>query len=133
VVADQHGAPTWSRDLARMAAHVIGRCEERAAGAGPSGSLLDAVTQAGGVYHAAGAGETTWFGFAAEAIRQQRLREPGVRLAEVDAIATAEYPTPARRPENSRLKCSRLAETLGWRMMPWERSLEAVLAELATA
>jgi dTDP-4-dehydrorhamnose reductase len=127
VVADQHGAPTWSRDLARMAAHVIGRCEERAAAAG---SLLDAVRQVGGVYHAAGAGETTWFGFAAEAIRQQRLREPGVRLAEVDAIATTEYPTPARRPENSRLECGRLAERLGWRMMPWERSLEAVLVEL---
>ena len=133
VVADQHGAPTWSRDLARMAAHVIGRCEERAAGAEPSGSLLDAVTQAGGVYHAAGAGETTWFGFAAEALRQQRLQEPGVRLAEVDAIGTSEYPTPARRPENSRMGCSRLAETLGWRMMPWERSLDAVLAELGPA
>jgi dTDP-4-dehydrorhamnose reductase len=131
VVADQHGAPTWSRDLARLTAHVIGRCEERAAGAGSAGSLLDEVARVGGVYHAAGAGATTWCGFAAEAIRQQRLREPGARLAEVDAIATAEYPTPARRPENSRLECSRLAEVLGWQMMPWERSLEAVLAELA--
>jgi dTDP-4-dehydrorhamnose reductase len=126
VVADQHGAPTWSRDLARMTAHVIGRCEEQAAG----GDLLDAVARVSGVYHAAGAGETTWHGFAAEAIRQQAERAPGIRWAEVDAIATVEYPTPARRPANSRLDCRRLKETFGWSMMRWEESLRAVLAEL---
>jgi dTDP-4-dehydrorhamnose reductase len=130
VVADQHGAPTWSRDLARMTAQVIGQCSTEL---GTRDGLLDEVARVGGVYHAAGAGETTWYGFAAEAVRQQAERTPGIRLAEVDPIATAEYPTPARRPENSRLECRRLAEVLGWRMMPWERSLEAVLAELATA
>jgi dTDP-4-dehydrorhamnose reductase len=127
VVADQHGAPSWSRDLARMTRHVIKRCEEQAAG----GDLLDAVARMGGVYHAAGAGETTWYGFAAEAVRQQAERAPGIRLAEVDAIATVEYPTPARRPANSRLDCRKLNETFGWSMMRWEESLRAVLAELA--
>lgn len=130
VVADQHGAPTWSRDLARMTAHVIGECERRAKLSGSSG-LLEQVAAVSGVYHAAGAGETTWHGFAAEAVRQQGERTPEVRLAAIDAIATAEYPTPARRPANSRLDCRKLQETFGWSMMRWEDSLHAVLAELA--
>jgi dTDP-4-dehydrorhamnose reductase len=136
VVADQHGAPTWSRDLARMTAHVIGECERRSAGSGTRdglAGLLDAVAQVGGVYHAAGAGETTWYGFAAEAVRQQAERTPEIRMAEIDPIATVEYPTPARRPANSRLDCRKLKETFGWSMMRWEESLRAVLAELADA
>jgi len=136
VVADQHGAPTWSRDLGRMTAHVIGECERRSAGLGSQdgvSGLQDAVAQIDGVYHAAGAGETTWYGFAAEAVRQQAERVPGGRLAEIDPIATVEYPTPARRPANSRLDCRKLKETFGWSMMRWEESLRAVLAELAGA
>jgi dTDP-4-dehydrorhamnose reductase len=131
VVADQHGAPTWSRDLARMTAHVIGECVRRSAVPETREGLPDAVAQVGGVYHAAGAGETTWYGFAAEAVRQQAERTPEVRLAEVDPIATAEYPTPARRPVNSRLDCRKLQDAFGWSMMRWEESLRAVLAELA--
>ncbi len=84
----------------------------RVGDAGRIAGLLDAVAQVGGVYHAAGAGETTWYGFAAEAVRQQAEREPEVRLAEIDPIATAEYPTPARRPANSRLDCGKLEERL---------------------
>jgi dTDP-4-dehydrorhamnose reductase len=124
VVADQHGAPTWSRDLARMTAAVVRRFN---AGAGTS---VEAVKRVGGVYHAAGAGETTWHGFAAEAVRLERQREPGVRLAEIEAITTAEYQTPARRPANSRLNCGRLEEVLGWKMMDWQESLRNVLSEL---
>lgn len=126
VVADQHGAPTWSRDLARMTAHVMRRMEERAGGRDLTGILAEF----NGIYHAAGAGETTWFGFAQEAIGRMRDREPGTKLAEVDAIATAEYPTPARRPANSRLNCEKLAFRFGWRMMDWRDSLREVLAEL---
>jgi dTDP-4-dehydrorhamnose reductase len=126
VVADQYGAPTWTRDLARMTAEVIGQCEAAARGRELSAVLADS----GGVYHAAGAGETTWHGFATEAVRSQQEREPGVRFAAIEAITTAEYPTPARRPANSRMDCSRLAERFGWEMMDWEDSLRKVLAEL---
>jgi dTDP-4-dehydrorhamnose reductase len=124
VVADQHGAPTWSRDLARLTAHVIARVEEAAAGR----SLGE--REWSGVYHAAGAGETTWHGFAEEAVRLERERQPGVRLAEVDAISSAEYPTPAKRPANSRLNCGKLTEKFGWRMMDWRESLREVMKEL---
>ncbi len=126
VVADQHGAPTWSRDLARMTAEVIGQCEMEARGREFAAVLGDL----GGVYHSAGAGETTWCGFAAEAVRLRREKEPGVRFAAVDAITTAEYPTPAKRPVNSRMNCERLAERFGWRMMDWRDSLRQVSAEL---
>ena len=126
VVADQFGAPTWSRDLARLTAEVIGQCEGRARG----GELAPVLAEVGGVYHAAGAGETTWYGFAAEAVQLQRERKPGVRFAELEAITTAEYPTPARRPANSRMNCEKLAERFGWKMMDWRESLQKVLAEV---
>jgi dTDP-4-dehydrorhamnose reductase len=126
VVADQHGAPTWSRDLARMTAEVIGQCEAAAA-TREFGSVL---ADWGGVYHAAGAGETTWCGFAAEAVRLQAEREPGVRFAAIEGISTLEYPTPAKRPANSRLNCGKLEERFGWTMMGWQDSLRDVVAEL---
>jgi dTDP-4-dehydrorhamnose reductase len=126
VVADQHGAPTWSRDLARMTAAVIGQCEAVARG----GEIAAVLADVGGIYHAAGAGETTWHGFAAEAVRQLREKEPEARFAEIEAITTDEYPTPAKRPMNSRMNCERLAERFKWRMMDWRDSLRKVLAEL---
>jgi dTDP-4-dehydrorhamnose reductase len=126
VVADQHGAPTWSRDLARMTAEVIGQCEAEVRG----WELATYLADTGQVYHAAGAGETTWHGFAAEAVRLQREREPGVRFAAIEAITTAEYPTPAKRPANSRMNCERLRERFGWEMLDWRDSLREVLAEL---
>jgi dTDP-4-dehydrorhamnose reductase len=126
VVGDQHGAPTWSGGLAEMTVAVIKQCEAQAAG----GSIAEVVHGLDGVYHAAGAGATTWQGFAAEAVRQQREREPRVKLAEVQAITTAEYPTPAARPENSRLNCEKLAATFDYRMLEWSESLRQVLAEI---
>jgi dTDP-4-dehydrorhamnose reductase len=124
VVADQYGAPTWSRDLARMTAEVIGQCEGRGR------DLATVLEDVSGVYHAAGAGETTWYGFAAEAVRLQRELDPGVPFAAIEAITTAEYPTPAKRPANSRMNCERLKERFGWEMLDWRDSLREVLAEL---
>jgi dTDP-4-dehydrorhamnose reductase len=126
VVADQHGAPTWSRDLAKMTAEVIGQSEKKARGR----ELAEVLADLGGVYHAAGAGETTWCGFAAEAVRLEREGRPGVRFAEIEAITTAEYLTPAKRPANSRMDCSKLKERFGWRMMDWQDSLRKVLVEI---
>ena len=122
VVADQHGAPTWSRDLARLTVHVM----NFAKGADAAGRLASVS----GVYHAGGAGETTWHGFAAEGVRLLAEREPDAKLATIEPITTAEYPTPAKRPVNSRLDCSKLAQTFGWSMMPWQESLRHVVAEL---
>ena len=121
IVGDQHGAPTWSEDLARLSAHVIGRID-----AGDAAGLS-------GVYHAGGSGETTWFGFASAAVEALQRREPQAKLARMEAISTAEYPTPARRPTNSRLDCSKLERVFGWRMMDWRESLERVMDEVTAA
>jgi len=128
VVADQHGAPTWSRDLSKMTAHVIRRCED--ASGQHRKKLPEAVASLGGIYHAAGSGETTWYEFAREAIQLQQRCEPEKQFAEIVPISTDEYPTPARRPANSRLDCSKLQERLGWRMMDWRESLDKVMTEL---
>jgi dTDP-4-dehydrorhamnose reductase len=125
VVSDQHGSPTWSRDLAEMTAHVIRLCEEM-----PIENDDVALQKLNGIYHACGSGETTWYEFAHEAVRQAKARETELPFAEIEAITTAEYPTPAKRPANSRMCCQRLSERFGWTMMNWEQSLRQVLAEL---
>jgi dTDP-4-dehydrorhamnose reductase len=126
IVGDQHGAPTWSRDLAEMTLQVIGRCEKDAAGK----PLVDVLSQVSGIYHASGRGETTWHAFAAEAVRLQREKEPDTPFARIEAITTAEYPTPAKRPANSLLSCKKLHQQFGWRMMDWHESLCEVMEEL---
>jgi dTDP-4-dehydrorhamnose reductase len=127
VVDDQHGSPTWSRDLARMTANVIAQCEAAVA---RDRSLMDVLVEMGGVYHAAGRGETTWCGFAEEAVRRLKESEPQARFAEIKAILTSDYPTAAKRPANSRMNCGKLAAQFGWRMMDWRDSLEKVMLSL---
>lgn len=117
IVSDQTGAPTWSRDLARLSAHTIRRVQSGAA-------LPDAI------YHACDSGETTWFNFAEEFLRIAREREPQTHFARLTPITTAEYPTPAKRPHNSRMQCSRLERELGFKMPHWKESLAAVMQEL---
>jgi dTDP-4-dehydrorhamnose reductase len=126
IVADQFGAPTWSLDLARMTAEIIGLCETKAAGT----ELKDVLANLGGLYHAAGGGETTWHGFASEAIRLQRELEPGVAFAHIEPITTDDYPTAAKRPANSRMCCGKLTQQFGWKMMDWKNSLREVLRHL---
>lgn len=120
IVDDQHGAPTWSRSLAMMASHVIAEC----------GRDLGAVQRLTGIYHVAGRGETTWAGFAGEAIRISQEWQPKAKLAEIIGIPSAEYPTPAARPRNSRLNFAKLEATLGWKAADWQDSLKLVIAEL---
>ncbi len=115
VVSDQFGCPTNADDLAAAVLAVADR-------------LLSApaTRDLGGVYHAAGQGETSWHGFA-EAIFEEASRH-GWPRPEVQAIATADWPTPARRPPDSRLDCSLLATTFGVRLPEWRASLrDAVL------
>ena len=120
VVADQIGAPTAADDIAS----AIVRIAERIAARTTEGP--DDVPW--GTYHLTGSGETSWFGFA-ERIFQRLEREEGRRPA-LRPIATADYPTPARRPANSRLDCGRLRAAFGVETPRWEDSLDRVLDEL---
>ncbi|HEY0786431.1 MAG TPA: dTDP-4-dehydrorhamnose reductase [Acidobacteriaceae bacterium] len=127
VVADQHGSPTWSRDLARMIASVLSQVESRSTGSARIPPFPPAET----LYHACGAGETTWYDFAAAAVALQQQSQPLTRLAHILPIPSADYPTAARRPQSSRMCCDKLLDHYGWQMMDWRESLRQVLDELA--
>ena len=128
IVADQHGAPTWSRDLAHLIAHTMRRCEAQAAIS--RSTLVEVVRPLSGVYHACDAGSTTWFGFAAEILRLAKIAEPEQPLANLKPVTTADYPTPAHRPNNSRLSCEKLNGILEFSMPKWQESTAAVMQEL---
>ena len=124
VVADQTGCPTNADDLAAATLAVAGRLVTDAASCGQEHGL-------GGIYHAAGQGETTWHGFAT-AIFAHAARH-GWPAPAVDAIATADWPTPARRPPNSRLDCGKLASVFGVRLPAWQDSLGPAVAAACAA
>jgi dTDP-4-dehydrorhamnose reductase len=128
IVDDQYGAPTWSRDLARLVVHVMGeisrRCKEKNA------SAAEVVRMNQGVYHAVNSGETTWYGFAREFLRIAAAARPDLRFATLVPVPSSEYPTPARRPANSRLDCTRLREVFNFTMPPWQESAAAVVSEV---
>jgi dTDP-4-dehydrorhamnose reductase len=124
IVADQHGAPTWAFDLAAMTAQLIAQVNAQASG---SQSAVEIIAANSGVYHACNAGETTWFGFAEAAIRMAQTRQPQQNFARLIPITTAEYPTPARRPQNSRLDCTKLVQRFGLALPAWESSLAQVM------
>ncbi len=117
VVADQMGTPTSAADLATVIVRLV-----PAALAG---------TAAWGTYHAANSGWTSWHGFA-QRIFDDLRRRTGREVA-LTPIATADYPTPARRPANSRLDCGLLQRSFGITMRRWEDALDDVLDELAEA
>lgn len=118
VVADQHGAPTAASDIAAAIVTIAGRIAEAKGG-------RDVPW---GTYHFTGTGETTWHGFAERIFR--RLKTATGRRPRLQAIATADYPTPARRPANSRLDCARIRTAFGIEAPRWEDSLDRVLDEL---
>lgn len=128
IVDDQHGAPTWSRDLARLVVDVMRWAEDQSARSGAP--VAETVRSVQGVYHAVNGGETTWFGFAEEFLRRVAAARPEVKLARLVPVASSEYPTPARRPANSRLNCSRLKEVFGFTMPAWQDSAAAVVDEV---
>jgi dTDP-4-dehydrorhamnose reductase len=117
VVDDQRGSPTYAPHLAGIVLAIASRVS-----ADPAGTRW-------GIYHAVGGGETTWFGLAREIFR--RAAEQGLPAADVAAIATAAYPTPARRPANSRLNCDKLHRSFGLELPDWQVGVQDCVARLA--
>jgi dTDP-4-dehydrorhamnose reductase len=103
VVDDQLGAPTSSLAIARATAQVL-------------------RPGAHGLYHLSAGGKTTWCGFARAILDRAGIATP------VLAIRTEDYPTPAKRPRNSRLDCSRLHADLGVALAPWDEALAETMA-----
>jgi dTDP-4-dehydrorhamnose reductase len=128
IVDDQYGAPTWSRDLARLVAHVMGEISRRSKETGASTAQTLRANQ--GVYHAVNSGETTWYGFAREFVGVAAAMRPDVQFARLVRVSSSEYPTAARRPANSRLDCTRLRQVFNFTMPPWQESAAAVVSEI---
>ena len=121
IVGDQIGAPTWSRLIAEVTAFALTRCWDNT-----KGDL--GLWEKRGVYHLAPSGETSWYGFAEAIFREDPRKEEQV-LKQLRSIKTEDYPTPAKRPANSRLNCNKLQETFGLHLHPWETSLQLAIAE----
>ncbi|MBN9562095.1 MAG: dTDP-4-dehydrorhamnose reductase [Alphaproteobacteria bacterium] len=117
VVADQKGCPTAASDLAQAIVAIAARLRQTGWQDGYAG-----------IFHAAGTGSTTWHGFA-EAIFANAARH-GVKPPVVEPIATADWPTPTRRPADSRLDCAKLAATFGVRLPEWQGSLSRTIDEI---
>ncbi|SFM85461.1 dTDP-4-dehydrorhamnose reductase [Methylobacterium pseudosasicola] len=115
VVNDQHGCPTSASDLATALAGIAQRLAEDPAA--PTGT-----------FHCVNAGATTWHGFA-EAIVAGAARRGG-RSIPVNGIPTSAYPTPARRPANSRLSTDSLTAAYGIAPRPWQAALDDILDRL---
>lgn len=118
VIDDQFGAPTGAELIADVTAHAIRHVWR--------------TGQGQGTYHLAAGGETTWHGYAQWVIEQaQRLRpHDGWQAHTIDPVPTSAFPTPARRPHNSRLHTALLQSTFGLQLPHWQVGVGRMLAEV---
>lgn len=119
VVDDQRGCPTSAGDIAEAVLAIVERL---------TASPAEAPT---GTYHFVNQGEATWREFAEAIFGLAAAR--GRRAPRVNAITTADYPTPARRPANSRLDVAKLGQDYAIAPRPWRTALEDIIAELLPA
>jgi dTDP-4-dehydrorhamnose reductase len=113
IVDDQVGAPTWCRSIAEATLALLSQLLRQ----------RDALRHTAGTYHLAPAGEVSWYGFASAI---GRFSDLGCAL---DAISTADYPTAARRPLNSRMSAGLLRETFRIGLPAWDVTLQDCLGE----
>ncbi len=124
VIADQVGAPTGADLLADVTALAL----RSALSGGTPGTELS------GLYHLAAAGETSWHGYASFVLAQARVAGVALKVPHdaVLPIPTSDYPTPARRPLNSRLNTAKLRHAFGLTLPPWQGGVARMLAETLT-
>jgi len=120
VIDDQIGSPTGADLLADLTAHAL-----RAALARP---------ELAGTYHAVAQGETSWHGYARHVIEFARAAGQPIKVAPeaVRAVPTSAFPTPARRPGNSRMDTRKLRDSFGLTLPSWQAGVERMLAEVLT-
>ena len=121
VVADQIGCPTTAIDLADALLVIAARLRAEGWQARFAGPV-----------HAAGTGWTSWHGLAVASFAEAAAFG-GPISPEIAAITSADWPTPARRPADSRLDCTRLAQVFGVALPPWREGLRRTLAAMAAA
>jgi dTDP-4-dehydrorhamnose reductase len=114
MVSDQRGCPTATIDIAEAILVVVRKLGEK--------------PNTAGTFHFAGAGATTWLGFAEEIVRRQAVFTG--RTPKVVPIPAAEYPSAAKRPMNCELDSSKFQSTFGFRARPWQERVGEVVAQL---
>lgn len=121
VVADQFGAPTSAALLADMTAHLVRQAFNERVPSFPYG-----------LYHAVAGDATSWHQYALYLIEKARMAGKPIRVARdaIRPITTAEYPTPAKRPSNSRLDTAKLRGTFGLNLPPWQDGLDHILDQI---
>lgn len=114
IVGDQFGAPTWARDLAQATLSALTRWQEK--------SWDDGL---GGLYHLTAGGRTNWHHYAEEIVRLARAYDAALaaKSPDIHAIATHEYPVPAKRPVNSVLANDKIGNAFGIKLPAWQDSL----------
>ena len=122
VIDDQWGAPTGAELIADVTAHAIRQVLQRPAG--PQG--------AAGIYHLAASGQASWNSYAKHVLAQAEQAQPAIELVakEVAPVPTSAFPTPAKRPHNSRLNTARLQATFGLTLPAWQQGVDRMLAEI---
>lgn len=116
VVNDQFGAPSFATHLAQATLDILHKAEQRS----PFPS---------GIYHMCNAGVTSWHGFAEAIFSAARECNVPLALSQLEGIPTSAYPTPARRPLNSRLDCSKLREVFDIGLPSWQEGLHQAMKE----
>jgi len=119
VVGDQYGAPTSARGIAKAIATLLSQM-----------SQAESTDKRWGTYHYTGQPFVSWAEFAREIFMRAVQLGAISSNTTVNAIATEQYPTPAKRPHNSRLDCSKIKETFGIEPDDWHQSLEEMLNEI---
>ena len=117
VVADQIGCPTSAIDIAETLLTLTERMLDR--------------RESSGTYHFVNSGQASWHDLASAVFAYAGAR--GMKTPRVKAITTADYPTPAKRPANSRLSTAKLEQTFGMTPRPWQVAVEEILASLIDA
>ena len=118
VIDDQWGAPTGADLLADVTAHAIRHLQHR--------------PQDGGLYHCVAAGETTWHSYAKFVLEHASKAQQAIKIIakEVAPVPTSAFPTPAKRPHNSRLATAKLQTTFGLQLPHWQTGVARMLAEI---
>ncbi len=122
VIDDQFGAPTGADLLADVTAHIVRKVSQETFSAGALA----------GIHHLVASGETNWFDYAKHVLVLAQRSQLATKIIakEVLPVPTSAFPTPARRPNNSRLNTRKLQSAFDLVLPPWQRGVERMLAEI---
>lgn len=118
IINDQFGAPTGAELLADCTAHALTTALRK--------------PEVAGLYHLVASGSTTWFDYAKVVFSEATQAGYSLALKKAHPVPTSAYPTPARRPQNSRLDNTKFQETFGLTLPSWDMGVKRMLAELFT-